>query len=144
MSPIDSKGDSAGVLSARRPIEDPFVVLQIEPTLDAGAIKRAYFAAIARTPPHRDAEAFRRVRTAYDLLRRPTALAAAFLMAPHSPEAALRPLRAHYDARLAEAAAQSRAVRDDRAWLDGFVATAATKPLAELIAQSRAGRPPRG
>ena len=34
--------------------EGPFAVLGIAPTLDLGAVKRAYFAALPRHPPHAD------------------------------------------------------------------------------------------
>src|SRR5439155_9465721 len=51
--------------------ESPFQVLGIAPTLDLGAVKRAYFAALTRHPPHADPEGFRRLRAAYEPL--PTA-----------------------------------------------------------------------
>jgi curved DNA-binding protein CbpA len=58
---------------------DPFAVLGVAPTLDAAAVKRAYFTALARHPPHQDAEGFQRVRGAYEALSSPGALAAAYL-----------------------------------------------------------------
>jgi len=60
-------------------LPDPFAVLGLSPTLDAVAVKRAYFAALARHPPHQDAEGFQRVRGAYEALSSPGALAAAYL-----------------------------------------------------------------
>ncbi len=51
--------------------EDPFAVLGIAPTLDLGAVKRAYFAALPRHPPHADPAGFARLRAAYDALQSP-------------------------------------------------------------------------
>lgn len=60
---------------------DPFAVLGLAPTLDAAMVKRAYFAALARHPPHADPEGFRRIRAAYEALRG-EGLRAAHLRAP--------------------------------------------------------------
>jgi curved DNA-binding protein CbpA len=62
-----------------KPLSDPFAVLGLAPTLDTAAVKRAYFAALTRHPPHQDAEGFQRVRGAYEALSSPRALAAAYL-----------------------------------------------------------------
>lgn len=50
---------------------DPFEVLALAPTLDRGAIKRAYFALLPRHAPHDDPEGFRRLRNAYETLMGP-------------------------------------------------------------------------
>jgi len=60
----------------------PFERLGMAPTLDIGAIKRAYFTALSRHPPHSDPEGFRRVREAYERLGAPAARMAAYLSSP--------------------------------------------------------------
>jgi hypothetical protein len=56
-----------------------FAALEMEPTADARTLKRAYFAALHRHPPHNDPEGFRRLRAAYEELLTPGRLGAAFL-----------------------------------------------------------------
>jgi hypothetical protein len=84
--------------------ESPFAVLQIAPTADVAAVKRAYFSALARHPPHADPDAFRRVRTAYETLMAPGGLAAAIALAPPDPKHELARYRQRFDSALAEAA----------------------------------------
>jgi len=85
--------------------EGPFAVLGIAPTLDLGAVKRAYFAALPRHPPHADPAGFARLRGAYDALQSPTARASLTLSAPLD-------LAALWAARAAEAElAEARAAR---------------------------------
>ena len=67
----------------------PFGVLGIAPTRDMAVIKRAYFAALKLHPPHKDAAAFQRLRTAYETLSSPAKLAAAYLGAPIDAKAEL-------------------------------------------------------
>jgi hypothetical protein len=50
---------------------DPFETLGLAPTLDRGAIKRAYFALLPRHAPHEDPAGFRRLRDAYETLMGP-------------------------------------------------------------------------
>ena len=50
---------------------DPFAILGIAPTLERGAIKRAYFGLLSKHSPHADPEGFRRLRDAYELLMGP-------------------------------------------------------------------------
>jgi hypothetical protein len=83
----------------------PFAVLGIAPTGDMIAVKRAYFAGLARHPPHADPEGFRTLRTAYEALMAPGGLQAALALAPPDPQAELARYRERFDARLAEAAA---------------------------------------
>jgi hypothetical protein len=83
---------------------DAFAILDIAPTRELGVVKRAYFAALTRHPPHADPEGFRRVRDAYERLSTPLALAAAFASAPLELEALATDYRARFDARLAAAA----------------------------------------
>lgn len=61
---------------------DPFATLGIAATSDMARVKQAYFAALAKHPPHSDPEGFRRLRQAYEALMRPGALRAAYLHAP--------------------------------------------------------------
>ena len=87
--------------------EDPFAVLGIAPTLDLGAVKRAYFAALPRHPPHADPAGFARLRAAYDALQSPSARASLTLSAPLD-------LAALWASRAAEAElAAARAARVD-------------------------------
>jgi curved DNA-binding protein CbpA len=83
---------------------EPFTVLGLAPTLDAVAVKRAYFAALARHPPHQDAEGFQRVRSAYEALASPGALAAAYLASPVDVRKLAEEARERFDAALQQAA----------------------------------------
>jgi len=62
--------------------EDPFAVLGMSATLDEGAVKHGYFAALKRHPPHLDPEGFRRIRRAYETLCRGEGLMAAYMSRP--------------------------------------------------------------
>ncbi len=107
---------------------DPFAVLGIAPTLDASQIKRAYFAAVTRHSPHRDPDAFRSVRTAYERLRTPSGLAAAFVEAPLSIEHTLPPYRKRFDEALANAQTAARAERSEEVARRRLIALVATLP----------------
>lgn len=85
----------------------PFEALGLAPTLDPGGVKRAWFAALARHPPHADVEGFRRVRAAYEELTRPGGLAAAFMSHPPDFDAELARLAARVEPRLAAIKAES-------------------------------------
>jgi curved DNA-binding protein CbpA len=91
---------------------DPFTVLGLAPTLDAGAIKRAYFAALARHPPHQDSEGFGRLRSAYEVLTRPGGLAAAYLASAVDVRRLADEARERFDAALQKASEAAAAVRD--------------------------------
>jgi len=99
----------------------PFAELEIPATLDRGAVKRAYFAAIARHPPQGDPEAFRRVRAAYEALSAPGGLAAAYLQSPLDWDAELAPYRARFDGPLAQAREAVSRERGARASVERFV-----------------------
>ena len=60
----------------------PFAALGIAPTLDAAAVKRAYFQQLALHPPHQDPQGFQRLRSHYEVLQQPGRLAAAYLESP--------------------------------------------------------------
>ncbi len=70
-------------------------------------VKRAYFAALQRHPPHADPDGFRRVRDAYEALSSPEALALAFAHRPIDFEAELRRWDEQFAPR-AEAAAHAQ------------------------------------
>jgi curved DNA-binding protein CbpA len=88
--------------------EDPFQTLGLAPTLDPVQVKTAYFRALAQHPPHQNAEAFRRVRSAFETLSRPGGLAAAYSAAPFDLRTALEPYSQRFDAALEEAARRAR------------------------------------
>jgi curved DNA-binding protein CbpA len=96
------------------PDASPFAVLDIAPTRDAAAIKRAYFTALAAHPPHRDPDGFKRIRSAYEALGAPGGAWAALLAEPLDIEAEARRCRERFDADLARAG-QERADSEARA-----------------------------
>jgi curved DNA-binding protein CbpA len=65
-------------------IVDPYEVLNLERTATEADIKKAYFARVREHPPERNPEQFKRIRSAYDMLRTPVARAATdlFLLQP--------------------------------------------------------------
>ena len=69
------------------PFEEARRLLGVSPEDDATAIKRAYRRAVLENPPDRDAEAFRRIRDAYELLLDPIPRARELLLhpLPHVP-----------------------------------------------------------
>lgn len=85
----------------------PFSVLGIDPTLDSALVKRAYFQQLAFHPPQRDPEGFRCLRAAYEVLRQPGGLSAAYLEAEVDLEAAIAPYRQRFDAALEAARNQA-------------------------------------
>jgi hypothetical protein len=105
-----SDGDQKSTSPSPQPGEDPFSVLGIAPTLEVAAVKRAYFAALARHPPHRDREGFQRLRAAYEALMAPEGLAAAYAASPPDLVTELARYRARFDALLTQAAARPREV----------------------------------
>jgi len=119
--------------------QEPFSVLGIEPTLDASRVKRAYFEAVARTPPHRDAEAFRRVRTAYEALGRAGALEAAYLAAAIDVPRELAPLRERLAPALGQARERAAGQREREQRVAAFVDAASSSTLAAFIAHFEKG-----
>ena len=115
--------------------QDPFAVLGIEPTLDSARVKRAYFEAVARTPPHRDAETFRRVRAAYEALGRAGGLQTAYLSAPIDLAHELAPLRERYAVALAQARDEVSRQREREQRVTTFVDAASSSTLAVFIAR---------
>jgi hypothetical protein len=120
--------------------ENPFTVLGIAATLDALAVKRAWFAALTRHPPHADPEGFRRIRAAYEALMAPGGLAAAVLSAPLVLETELARYRERYDEALARAgAAASEAAASAQAGAQ-LMEELSRKSLEEALALFRCGR----
>ncbi len=101
--------------------EEPFAVLGVAPTLDLVAIKRAYFDALARHPPHEDPAGFQRLRGAYEALTRPGGLATAYLATPVDVRSLAQEARERFDAALAKAAQASQAARAEQQGLSQFV-----------------------
>jgi curved DNA-binding protein CbpA len=83
--------------------ESPFRVLGIAPTLDLGAIKRAYFNALTKHPPHSDPDGFKRIRAAYEALGSRGEMASYILRSAIDVDAELALLRERHDAALARA-----------------------------------------
>lgn len=114
--------------------DDPFAILALAPTFDAAAVKRAYFAALQRHPPHSDPDGFRRVRAAYETLTAPGGLAVAFIETPVDAGAELARYRARFDRALAQAAvAAARSAADNtavRRLKDVLVASSLEQALA--------------
>ena len=69
-------------MSLLRPFSQARAVLDVPADADAAAIKRAYRKLALAHPPDTDAEGFRRVRDAYELLTDPWARAKAMLLHP--------------------------------------------------------------
>lgn len=93
----------------------PFHILEVAPTLDLAAIKRAYFTALAKHPPHSDPEGFKRIRSAYEALGSRGEAASYLLRSAVDVEAELALLRERHDAALARAGQASVANAADSA-----------------------------
>lgn len=119
--------------------DDPFAILGIAPTLELGTIKRGYFAALAAHPPHRDPEAFRRVRAAYDALSSPEGRTLAFLRAPVDVPAEVARFEAKWGARIAEASGEVRAAQDRTQAIERFVKRVLRSSLADIVGSQDLG-----
>ncbi len=86
----------------------PFELLGLAPTLDIAAVKRAYFAALSKHPPHSDPDGFARLRRTYEALVAPGGLAEAFLRCPPDVGSLLANDRARLAERVQAAAQQMR------------------------------------
>jgi hypothetical protein len=104
-----------------KPLSDPFAVLGLAPTLDAAAVKRAYFAALARHPPHQDAEGFQRVRGAYEALSSPGALATAYLASPMNVRKLADEARERFDGPIKRASEAVSAMRTQEETVTEFL-----------------------
>ncbi len=63
-------------LDVEEVILNPYELLDLEQTATDAEIKKAYFTKVRQHPPERDAQQFKRVRAAYDMLRTPEARSA--------------------------------------------------------------------
>jgi hypothetical protein len=121
---------------------DPFAILAIAPSVDINAIKRAYFSALQRCPPHLDPEGFQRIRGAYEQLTKPGGAASAFLSMPagQATDAVLSPLREKWTALIHTAREALTAERERRSTLDGFVAQHSTRSWSEITKVAKTSR----
>jgi curved DNA-binding protein CbpA len=101
--------------------QEPFALLGMAPTMELVAVKRAYFEALARHPPHQDPEGFQRVRAAYEALTRPGALAAAYLASPVDVGELAAQARERFDAALKKASEAASAARAGEEAVGQFV-----------------------
>jgi hypothetical protein len=114
--------------------KSPFGILGIAPTLDLGAVKRAYFAALAKHPPHRDPEGFKRIRSAYEALGSRGAAASLVLRSAIDVEAELGVLRGRHDVALASARLAGTASAADGARIRQFTEGLARLSFEEALA----------
>jgi curved DNA-binding protein CbpA len=113
---------------------EPFGVLGLSPTLDGAEVKRAYFAALQRHPPHLDPAGFQRVRQAYEALRTADALARAFAVAPLDVPSELARWTARFGAALEAARSAPPAPQPaDPRELERVIARLSRLPLAEAV-----------
>ncbi|MCK6554376.1 hypothetical protein L6Q96_07295 [Candidatus Binatia bacterium] len=117
---------------------DPFAALDLVPTLDLAQVKRAYFAALQRHPPHTDPAGFRRVRDAYEALSSPAALARAFANRPMDFEAELHRWDQRFAARIATAVQTQAKIHGRADATRRFVESLSTRTLAQIAAADRA------
>ena len=113
----------------------PFAVLGLAPTLDLAAIKRAYFALLAKHPPHQDQEGFRRIRAAYEALGSLGQAAAVVLRHAPDPARELRVYRERHDAALASAQAVAAAQAEKAGASTRFTEGLMRLDLASLLAR---------
>jgi curved DNA-binding protein CbpA len=120
--------------------ESPFAVLEIAPTRDLGAVKRAYFALLAKHPPHADPAGFRRLRQAYEQLTRPDGLALALARSPIDVQAELAAWQARFNPTLGRVAAELRERDAREAAVRRFIERAGALTYAEALALAEKGQ----
>ncbi|HEY3352689.1 MAG TPA: J domain-containing protein [Polyangia bacterium] len=113
--------------------EQPFDVLGLAPTLDLAEVKRGYFRALPRHPPHTDPAGFQRLRRAYEALSDPAGLARAFAAYPVEAAAEQARWEARFAAPLAGAAAAVSDAHAGARTVERFVASYARLSLAEAL-----------
>jgi len=114
-------------MSPTEPAQSLFATLEMAPTLDPAELKRAWFRAVKLHPPQQDADAFARIRAAYEALSAPGALHAAYLAEPLDLEREIRARRERLDpltAELREAMAKRREAALLRARFEAIVTRA--------------------
>jgi len=115
----------------------PFAVLGIPATLDLGQVKRAWFRALPRHPPHQDPDGFRRLRAAYEELTRPGGLAMAFAASPIDTAATLAHWNERFEARIVRLTEDARRAEADSTVIARFVDATSRISFAEALAASR-------
>jgi curved DNA-binding protein CbpA len=58
-------------MTEKLPLRDPYAVLGVARNADTKTITLAYFQLVRQHPPERDAEAFKKIRAAYERVRTP-------------------------------------------------------------------------
>jgi hypothetical protein len=112
---------------------EPFAVLGLAPTLDMAIVKRAYFDALARHPPHQDPAGFQQVRGAYEALTRPGALAAAYLSSSVDVRRLAEEARERFDAALKKASEAAQAAQARETAVAQFVDRCSRMRWAEAL-----------
>jgi hypothetical protein len=113
---------------------DLYSVLGIAPTLAPSDVKRGYFAALKRHPPHADPEGFRRIRDAYERLSSGEALIAAYMASPPDISAVLAELEATIGAEIARVAETHALGQRDAAAKTALLDTLSRLQLADILA----------
>jgi hypothetical protein len=119
--------------------ECPFQVMGIVPTLDLAEVKRAYFAGLAKHPPHQDPEGFRRLRAAYEALTLRGGLALACARSPIDVGTWMTAWNDRFAAPLARAAEDANRSESAATQLAAFIETTSRLSFAEA---RRASAPP--
>ncbi len=101
---------------------EAFKALGVAPTLDLGAIKRAYFELLKTCPPHLDPERFSRLRHAYEPLSTPAGLAAAYFSAPMDFAVEVARRRAQVQPDIEAGIRRLKVLAERTALLEAFVA----------------------
>jgi curved DNA-binding protein CbpA len=116
------------------PDKSPFAILGISPTLDLGLIKRAYFTALAKHPPHSDPDGFKQIRVAYEALGSREEAADQVLRCAIDVEAELAVLCERHDAALASAGQANAADSAEAARIVRFTEGVARLSFEEALA----------
>ncbi len=101
--------------------DNPYFVLGLESTLDVARIKRAYFSALSRTPPHIDPEGFRRLRAAYEALTDEKTRTLRFLQTPPDAAGELERFERTWGKRIAEARARAQREQEASRAVERFI-----------------------
>jgi len=120
--------------------DSPYTVLEIAPTLDLAAIKRGYFAALAKSPPHADPGGFRRLREAYEQLTDASSRTLAFLRAPIDDAGELTSFESRWGERIARESAAALSARQTARNVDRFIKHISSLSLDQVRGAS--GRQP--
>jgi len=125
------------------PADDPFATLGIAVTSDLAAIKRAYFAALQRHPPHADPEGFRRIRTAYERLSKPGAVAALAWSSGFDVNSAFQAVHERLGVKLAAAVETRRRSLEEKKLHTQFEEVFSTTTWTDAVTIVRSHRSPK-